>query len=49
MTSLFLNQSQRGRYEEVPAEISEYDLKQFFQIMQQDKIFLNRSEGNTTS
>ncbi|MGX5856058.1 hypothetical protein ACWKW6_20580 [Dyadobacter jiangsuensis] len=32
MASLFLNQSERERYETVPVEISEYDLMQFFQI-----------------
>ncbi len=45
MASLFLNQSQRERYEKVPAEISEYDLMQFFQITQQDKIFLKSFRG----
>jgi len=40
MASLFLNQSQREWYKKAPAEISEYDLMQFFQITQQDKIFL---------
>lgn len=45
MASLFLNQSQRERYEKVPAEISEYDLMQFFQITRQDKIFLKSFRG----
>jgi len=45
MASRFLNQSQRERYEKIPAEISEYDLMQFFQITQQDKIFLKSFRG----
>lgn len=45
MASLFLNQSQRERYERVPLEISEYDLLQFFQITHQDKIFLKSFRG----
>lgn len=45
MASLFLNQSQRERYERVPMEISEYDLMQFFQISYQDKIFLKSFRG----
>ena len=45
MASLFLNQSQRERYEKVPGEISEDDLMQFFQITQQDKIFLKSFRG----
>jgi TnpA family transposase len=45
MASLFLNQSQRERYEKVPAEISKYDLMQFFQLTQQDKIFLKSFRG----
>ncbi|WP_221392104.1 DUF4158 domain-containing protein [Dyadobacter sp. NIV53] len=45
MASIFLNQSQRERYEKVPAEISEYDLMQFFQITRQDKIFLKSFRG----
>ncbi|MEO6686562.1 MAG: DUF4158 domain-containing protein, partial [Dyadobacter sp.] len=45
MASLFLNQSQRERYEKVPTEISEYDLLQFFQITHLDKIFLKSFRG----
>lgn len=45
MASLFLNQSQRERYERVPVEICEYDLRQFFQISHQDKIFLKSFRG----
>ncbi len=45
MASLFLNQSQRERYERVPIDISEYDLMQFFQFTQQDKFFLKSFRG----
>lgn len=45
MASLFLNQSQRERYERIPMEISDYDLMQFFQITYPDKIFLKSFRG----
>jgi TnpA family transposase len=40
MASEFLTQPQRERYQNVPSEITEHDLLQFFQITHQDRIFL---------
>ena len=45
MASYFLTQPQMERYQNVPVEITQHDLLQFFQITHQDKHFLKSFRG----